>query len=77
MALDLLVNVYKLDTNALYFTYFGGDESLGLKPDLETKKLWLNLGIKENKLIQFGMRENFWEMDVVGMLYWRCRIYIT
>ena len=68
MALDLLLNVYKLNQNSLYFTYFGGDESLGLKPDSETKNIWLKLGIKEEKLLAFGMRENFWEMDTVGML---------
>lgn len=66
MALELLVNVYKLDVNGLYFTYFGGDEKLGLEADLETKNIWLRLGVGEEKLLPFGMKENFWEMDVVG-----------
>lgn len=66
MALELLVNVYKLDINGLYFTYFGGDEKLCLEADLETKNIWLKLGVKEEKLLPFGMKENFWEMDVVG-----------
>ena len=37
MALDLLVNVYKLDPNRLYFTYFAGDSRLGIKEDAFTK----------------------------------------
>lgn len=37
MALDLLVNVYKLDVNGLFFTYFAGDSVRGLKEDLSTK----------------------------------------
>ena len=65
-ALELLVGVYKLDINRLYFTYFHGDKSLNLEPDLETKRIWKNLGIRDDRLIGFGMRENFWEMDVQG-----------
>lgn len=41
MALDLLVNVYKLDINGLYFTYFAGDSRFGLKPDEFTKGMML------------------------------------
>jgi len=66
MAFDLLINVYKLDMKGLYFTYFGGDEALGLKADLETKKIWLELGVNESNLLPFGMGDNFWEMDTVG-----------
>ena len=66
LALELMVNIYKLNVNGLYFTYFRGDENLNLEPDFETKNIWLKLGIKEDKILPFGMRENFWEMDVVG-----------
>jgi len=66
MALDLLVNGYKLHKSGLYFTYFGGDQALGLPADLETKAIWLALGVAESHLLPFGMRENFWEMDSVG-----------
>lgn len=37
MALNLLTDVYKLDVNALYFTYFAGDSRLGIKEDTCTK----------------------------------------
>ena len=74
MALDLLVNVYRLEVDALYFTYFGGDEKLGLEADYETKSIWLRLGVREDKLLPFGMRENFWEMDVVGKFDMFCML---
>jgi alanyl-tRNA synthetase len=66
MALDLLVNRYKLNIDGLYFTYFAGDNNLGLSPDLATKNTWLRLGVLENHILPFDMKCNFWEMDVVG-----------
>ena len=53
MALDLLVNRYKLNINGLYFTYFGGDKSLGLEPDLRSKNIWLQLGVPEKQILPF------------------------
>ena len=66
LALDLLVNVYKLDVRRLYFTYFGGNKSLNLEADEETKNVWLKLGISSKNILPFGMKENFWEMDLTG-----------
>lgn len=44
MALELLTEVYKLPLHRLYFTYFGGDQGLGLLEDEECKNIWLELG---------------------------------
>ena len=49
---DLLVNCFNLDLNKLYMTYYPSD--------LETRDLWLNLGIKEDHLIP--VENNFWEI---------------
>jgi len=65
MAWDLLTNVYKLNPNNMYVTYFGGNDQLGLQPDLETRNLWLKY-MPENKVLPFGMKENFWEMGASG-----------
>jgi len=62
---DLIVNIYKLDKSRLYVTYFGGDESQGLSPDLETRDRWLKY-FPENHVIAKGMEDNFWEMGDVG-----------
>lgn len=65
-AFDLLVNVYKLNLNGLYFTYFAGNKNLGLAEDLEVKNIWLKLGVPEKQILPFDMKSNFWEMDTVG-----------
>ncbi|CAB0031669.1 unnamed protein product [Trichogramma brassicae] len=65
-AWDLLVNVYGIKKEFLYVTYFGGNEKFNLKPDLECKEIWLNIGVPEDKIIPFGMTENFWEMGPTG-----------
>ncbi|XP_011639548.1 alanine--tRNA ligase, mitochondrial [Pogonomyrmex barbatus] len=65
-AWNLLTNVYNIPKEYLYVTYFGGDEKLGMSPDLECKDIWLRLGLPECKVLPFGMRDNFWEMGVSG-----------
>ncbi len=66
LALNLLVNVYKLDMSRLYFTYFHGNDALNLNADLETKMIWSRLGVPDGQILGFGSRENFWEMDQTG-----------
>jgi len=40
------------------FTYFKGDKEV--PEDVESKKIWLKLGIPENKIIGMGREDNFW-----------------
>lgn len=44
MSWELLTSVYGLDPRLLHVTYFGGDESMRLQPDFETRDIWLKLG---------------------------------
>ena len=37
------LQVYKLQPDRLYASYFGGDEETGLKPDEEAKDFWCAL----------------------------------
>ncbi|KAJ1551811.1 Alanine--tRNA ligase, partial [Cladochytrium tenue] len=60
MGWELLTEVYKLPKDRLYITYFGGDEKLGIGPDLEAKQYWLDLGIEPIRVIPFGSKDNFW-----------------
>ena len=73
MALDLLVNHYKLPISKLYITYFGGGE--GLSPDLRVKDIWISLGIPENQIVRGHVNfsnldkmrtDNFWAMGSSG-----------
>ena len=61
MAWELLTEVYKINPDRLYATYFGGDEKLGLEPDLEAKDIWLKF-LPASKVLPFGCADNFWEM---------------
>mmetsp|Transcript_10052 Transcript_10052/g.25058 ORF Transcript_10052/g.25058 Transcript_10052/m.25058 type:complete len:290 (-) Transcript_10052:3170-4039(-) len=64
-AWELLTKVYKLPADRLYATYFGGSEELGLEPDNEAKKIWLEL-LPEGQVMPFGTKDNFWEMGDTG-----------
>lgn len=64
-AWELLTQVYKLPTDRIYATYFGGDEKFGLAPDTESKNIWLKYLPKE-KVLPFGCKDNFWEMGDTG-----------
>ncbi|TVU31275.1 hypothetical protein EJB05_22956 [Eragrostis curvula] len=64
-AWELLTTVYKLPTDRIYATYFGGDEKAGLAPDIESKNIWLKYLPKE-KVLPFGCKDNFWEMGDTG-----------
>ncbi|KAK4475241.1 hypothetical protein MN116_002316 [Schistosoma mekongi] len=63
---EFLTRVLNLPTNAIYITYFGGDQKLRLPPDDETRDIWLNLGVMDQKLMPFGIESNFWRTSQSG-----------
>ncbi|XP_046469188.1 alanine--tRNA ligase, cytoplasmic [Neodiprion pinetum] len=65
-AWELLTEVFKLPSDRLYVTYFGGDEQSGLKPDEECKQIWLSLGVPPSHVLPGSMKDNFWEMGETG-----------
>nr|XP_012137630.1 PREDICTED: alanine--tRNA ligase, mitochondrial isoform X1 [Megachile rotundata] len=65
-AWDLLTKGYNINKDFLYVTYFGGDEKLELEPDLECRDIWLNIGVPKDRILPFGIQENFWEMGISG-----------
>ncbi|CAL3972470.1 unnamed protein product [Diplocarpon coronariae] len=66
MSWELLTKVYGLDSDRLYVTYFEGDASAGLEPDLEAKELWKNVGVPDDHILPGNMKDNFWEMGDQG-----------
>lgn len=62
----LLTQVYGLDPDRLYVTYFEGDTSGGLGPDMEAKEIWRSVGVAEDHLLTGDMKDNFWEMGEQG-----------
>ena len=69
-AWELLVDVYKIDKNRLYFTVFEGDEQDGTDMDEEAYELWKAILEKNNlplnKILKANKKDNFWEMGDTG-----------
>ncbi|KAI9611855.1 hypothetical protein KEM48_004362 [Puccinia striiformis f. sp. tritici PST-130] len=59
MAWNLLTVVYGLPKDRLYVTYFEGDPGQGLEPDLESKQLWIDLGVDPEKVLPGNAKDNF------------------
>ncbi|CAG8719904.1 5388_t:CDS:2, partial [Acaulospora colombiana] len=49
-AWELLTEVYKLPVDRLYVSYFEGDPKQGLAPDEETRQIWLDIGVPEERI---------------------------
>lgn len=47
-----------LDMNRLYVTIFEGDENAPF--DEESKQIWMNLGVPENRIYALGADDNWW-----------------
>lgn len=69
-AWELLVDVYGIDKNKLYFTVFEGDEQDGTKMDEEAFNLWKGVleanGLTTDKILKADKKDNFWEMGDTG-----------
>nr|KAF6503618.1 alanyl-tRNA synthetase 2, mitochondrial [Rousettus aegyptiacus] len=66
MAWELLTQVYGIPKDKLWISYFGGDPNMKLNPDLESRDIWLSLGVPASHVLSFGPQENFWEMGDTG-----------
>ena len=60
MAWKLLTEVYKLDPDRLYATYFEGDENVA--EDVEARDFWLKY-LPANRVIGCSAGDNFWEVS--------------
>ncbi|MEZ6192198.1 MAG: alanine--tRNA ligase [Phycisphaerales bacterium] len=64
-AWELLTKVWKIDPKRLHATYFEGDASEGLEPDLEARDLWLK-HLPADHVHPGNKKDNFWEMGDTG-----------
>nr|XP_027202816.1 alanine--tRNA ligase, cytoplasmic-like [Dermatophagoides pteronyssinus] len=65
LAWECFTQEFGIKPERLYVTYFEGDEKQNLKPDLETKQIWLKY-LPEDHIIPGSAADNFWEMGDVG-----------
>jgi alanyl-tRNA synthetase len=66
MALDLLLNVFSLDSSKLWVTVFAGDPELDLSADEGALQEWLRLGIPREHIVPLGTEDNLWTMGGPG-----------
>ena len=64
-AWELLTEVYKLDKDRLYVTYFEGDTGDSLSADSETQGLWRQY-TTDDRILPGNKKDNFWEMGDTG-----------
>ena len=64
-AWELLTDVYKLEKDRLYVTYFEGDKADGTGPDTETQNLW-RIYTTDDRILPGNKKDNFWEMGDTG-----------
>ncbi len=55
---------FGIDRGKLYVTIFNGEG--GLLPDNEARDLWLAQGVKIDRIYEFGLKDNFWQMGDTG-----------
>ena len=62
---ELLTDIWGLDPERLYATYFEGNPALGLEPDREAYDLWRR-HLPASRILPGNMKDNFWEMGETG-----------
>ncbi|MGI8632624.1 MAG: alanine--tRNA ligase [Solirubrobacterales bacterium] len=63
---ELSIDGLGLDPADIWVTVFGGDEDLGLGPDQEAIDHWLELGVPQERIVQLGRDDNFWQAGSTG-----------
>ncbi len=64
-AWELLTDVLKLDPDRLAFTVFGGSDRV--PADDEAVRIWKQVaGVDDDRILRFGMKDNFWQMGDTG-----------
>ncbi|TGE13940.1 alanine--tRNA ligase [Hymenobacter elongatus] len=64
-AWELLTDVFKLEKDRLYVTYFEGDKADNTGPDTETQNLWRQY-TTDDRILPGNKKDNFWEMGDTG-----------
>src|SRR5919197_1224843 len=65
-ALELSTGDFGFDPESIWVTVFGGDEELGLGPDEEAIECWRAVGIPDERIVQLGREDNFWQSGPSG-----------
>ena len=50
----------------LYVTIFEGSQEFGVPRDDEAEKYWLEVGVPRERIGEYGLKDNFWQMGETG-----------
>ncbi|HWA94945.1 MAG TPA: alanine--tRNA ligase [Terracidiphilus sp.] len=50
----------------LYVTIFEGDPANGVPRDDEAEKFWIEVGVPKERIFEYGLKDNFWQMGETG-----------
>src|SRR4051812_47556038 len=65
-AIEFSTKQLGLDFERIWVTVFGGDEELGLGPDDEAISCWKAVGVPDERIVQLGRDDNFWQSGPTG-----------
>src|SRR6201995_844173 len=63
---QLATEGFGMDPERIWVTVFGGDEELGLGPDEEAISIWREAGVPDERIVQLGREDNFWQAGPTG-----------
>src|SRR4051794_33760657 len=63
---ELSIAGFAFASERLWITVFGGDQELGLGPDEESIEHWRSVGVPEERIVQLGREDNFWQSGPTG-----------
>lgn len=65
-AWELTTKGFGFDPEKVWVTVFGGDDELGLGPDVESIEFWLEVGVPRERIVELGREDNFWQAGPTG-----------
>ncbi|MGD0729883.1 MAG: alanine--tRNA ligase [Terracidiphilus sp.] len=57
---------FGIPKDRLYVTIFEGDPANGVPRDDEAEQFWLEVGVPNERIHQYGLKDNFWQMGETG-----------
>jgi len=57
---------FGIPKDKLYVTIFEGDPANGVPRDDEAEQFWIETGVPKERIFEFGLKDNFWQMGETG-----------
>ncbi len=57
---------FGLPKDKLYVTIFEGDPANGVPRDDEAEQYWIEAGVPKDRINEYGLKDNFWQMGETG-----------